>query len=197
MTKSVHIDVLDGCGAVIDANCNLMTACSAEPTTRAEAVTTYALADVAMSGADFTPAADGGGRKLTVGAKSAVPIDTTGMATHVALVDGTRLLYVNELGTVRQNTAQAGGATTITLDTGASAVDQYYQYMAITILSGTGVGQTRIITNYVGSTKVATVAAWSVNPDATSVFRIYGQVLTSGGTVDFPAFDICKIPQPT
>lgn len=69
-------------------------------------------------------------------------------------------------------TAQAGGATTITLDTGASAVDDEYNSDVIEITSGTGSGQTRTITDYVGSTKVATVAAWSTNPDATSVFEI-------------------------
>jgi len=94
MAKSAHSDVLDGCGGVVKSNCNLMIACSQEPTTRTEAVTTYALADVAMASGDFTPAVDGTGRKLTVGAKSAVPIDVTGSATHIAFVDATRLLYV-------------------------------------------------------------------------------------------------------
>jgi len=121
MAKMANSDVLDGLGGVIDANCNLMLACDAEPTDRADALT-HALADVAMSGTDFTPATDGTGRKLTVGAKSAVPIDVTGTATHIALVDGTRLLYV----------------TTCT-----------------------------------------------------------GQLLTSGGTVDFPSFAIGKVGQPT
>ncbi|MGG2324633.1 hypothetical protein, partial [Salmonella enterica] len=48
----------------------------------------------------------------------------------------------------------------------------------VTITSGTGAGQTRIITAYVGSTKVATVnATWQTNPDATSVYTIYGEYL--------------------
>jgi hypothetical protein len=106
MSKSSHSDVLDGLGDVIQANCNLMVACSAEPTTRTEAVTTYALADVAMSSGDFTNAADGTGRKLTVSAKSSVPIDATGDATHIALVDSTRLLYVT---TCTQQTLTSGG----------------------------------------------------------------------------------------
>lgn len=72
------------------------------------------------------------------------------------------------------NTAQAGASTTITLNTGASAVDNFYNGSAIVIRSGTGSGQTKTITGYVGSTKVATVnSAWSVNPDATSVFCVY------------------------
>lgn len=95
MAKSVHDDVLDGAFSVISSNCNLMTACSAEPTTRTEAVTTYALADAVMAGGDFTTAAgDTNGRKVTVAAQAGETVDSTGDATHIALVDGTRLLYV-------------------------------------------------------------------------------------------------------
>lgn len=70
----------------------------------------------------------------------------------------------------RRNTATAGGATTITLDASASAVDDYYTGQAITIVSGVGAGQVRRVNGYVGSTKVATVDAWGTNPDNTSVF---------------------------
>ncbi len=79
---------------------------------------------------------------------------------------------------VRSNTAQAGGASTITLDAGASAVDGFYNGMIIRITSGTGFSQIREIIDYVGATKVATVnwpwtaEAWGVEPNATSVFRI-------------------------
>jgi hypothetical protein len=95
MGKSSHIDVLDGLGLIIKNNCNLMIACSAEPTTRTQAVTTYALADVAMSSGDFTMATDGTGRKCTVGAKAGVAVDVTGTHNHTAFVDGSRLLYVD------------------------------------------------------------------------------------------------------
>ena len=97
MAKSSHADVLDGLGLVIKNNCNLMIACSQQPTTRTEAVTTYALADVVMASGDFTMEADGDGRKCTVAAKSGVTVDATGTATHVAFVDGTRLLYVTTM----------------------------------------------------------------------------------------------------
>lgn len=95
MAKSVHDNVLDGAFLVLDDS-DIMTVCSAEPLTRTEAVTTYALGDVAMTPVtDFTKAnGDTSGRKCTVAAKSAVLVDTTGTATHVALCDATRLLYV-------------------------------------------------------------------------------------------------------
>lgn len=73
---------------------------------------------------------------------------------------------------IRSNTAQAGASTTITLDASASATDDFYNNTYIYIVSGTGVGQGRFITDYVGSTKVATVDTWVTNPDATSVFTI-------------------------
>ena len=95
MAKSVSNDVLDGAFDVLD-QADLMIVCSAEPTTRTEAVTTFALADVAMTpNTDYTKAdGDVSGRKVTVAAKNAVPVDADGTATHVALVDATRLLYV-------------------------------------------------------------------------------------------------------
>lgn len=95
MGKSIHDDVLDGAFAVIKSNANLITVCSSEPTTRSQAITSYALASVAVSSADFTIAnGSSGGRKVTVGAQNSVSVDASGSAQHVAIVDGTRLLLV-------------------------------------------------------------------------------------------------------
>ena len=97
MAKSVHNNVLDGAFDILD-QCDLMTACNAEPTTFTEAITTFKLADVALTpDTDFTKSdGDTNGRKVRIAAKSAVPIDTTGTATHVALTKstGSLLLYV-------------------------------------------------------------------------------------------------------
>lgn len=111
MAKTVHDDVLDGAFDVLD-QANLMIACSAQPTSRTEAVTTYALADVAMTpNTDYTKGnGDVSGRKVTVAAKSTVLIDTSGTATHVALVDGTRLLYVT---TCSSQALTANGSNTV------------------------------------------------------------------------------------
>lgn len=85
------------------------------------------------------------------------------------------LMMLNRVG--RRNTAQAGGASTITLDAGASAVDNIYATHGIKIISGTGSGQFATIDSYIGSTKVATISraggnTWTTNPDNTSVFQI-------------------------
>ena len=95
MAKFIHDDVLDAALNVIKTNANIMTVCNAQPTTRAEAITTYALADVAMATGDFTLAnGDTNGRKITVAAKNGVTVDVTGTALYVAICDGTRLLLV-------------------------------------------------------------------------------------------------------
>lgn len=72
-----------------------MIVCSQQPTTRTEAVSTYALASVSVTGSDFTIAnGDTSGRKVTVAAKSNISVTASGTATHIALVDATDLLYV-------------------------------------------------------------------------------------------------------
>lgn len=97
MGKSVHDDVLDGALNIIKNNCTRMTACSAEPTTYTEGNATYALADVTLASGDFTNAnGDTNGRKTTVAQKTGVTVDSSGTATHVALLDvsNSKLLYV-------------------------------------------------------------------------------------------------------
>lgn len=86
------------------------------------------------------------------------------------------------LQTPNSGTAQAGGATTITLASGASATNDFYKNDGIQILSGTGAGQFRFCTGYVGSTKVATVSAWATNPDNTSVYTIVPFGAIAGAT---------------
>jgi hypothetical protein len=85
-------------------------------------------------------------------------------------------------------TAQAGGASTLTLRSGASSTDQLYRYDVVSITSGTGAGQSRVVTNYAGSTKVATVdESWAVNPDSSSkyvVTSIRSNKVDANGRVD-------------
>lgn len=70
-------------------------------------------------------------------------------------------------------TAQAGATGSITLAAGASAVDNAYKGMVIETTAGTGSGQKRVITAYVGATKVASVYPnWTTVPDATTVYAV-------------------------
>jgi len=71
------------------------------------------------------------------------------------------------------DTALAGGASTISLPTSASSYDDYYNGMEASILAGLGVGEHNIITDYNGTTRVATVATpWIAGVDDTSIFEI-------------------------
>lgn len=113
MAKIAHDDVMDGALNVIKNNVTRQVACSAQPTTYAEGNATYALADVTMASGDFTLAnGDTNGRKVTVAAKSGVLIDTSGTATHVALLDVTnsKLLYVT---TCTSQALTANGSNTV------------------------------------------------------------------------------------
>ena len=94
MAKFATDAVLD---ALLDkvATGTILTVCSAQPTTRTEAVTTYKLADVVVDSGDFSKAdGDTSGRKVTVAQQTDVPVDSNGTATHVAICDGSNLLYV-------------------------------------------------------------------------------------------------------
>lgn len=107
--------------------------------------------------------------------EGAVLVGTTrNDANRNAALHGAELVTSDGLGTsITTGTAQAGAALTITLAAGASAVDDAYVNYGIHITGGTGTGQWKMISDYVGATKVATVtAAWSVQPDNTSVYEI-------------------------
>lgn len=68
-------------------------------------------------------------------------------------------------------TATAGGATTLT-DSGKAWPVNGWANFQVRIISGTGKGQIRAITS--NTATVLTVPAWTVAPDATSVYRIEG-----------------------
>jgi hypothetical protein len=69
-------------------------------------------------------------------------------------------------------TATAGGASTLTNSSKSWATNQWANYQ-IRIVSGTGAGQIRTIASNTG-TVITTSAAWTTNPDITSVYSIEG-----------------------
>jgi hypothetical protein len=93
-------------------------------------------------------------------------------------------------GAITQSgTAQAGAAATITLAAGASATDSIYNGYGVRIISGPGAGQDRIISGYVGSTKVATLsAAWTTQPTSASTYEVFGFAVTNGASYNTNAF---------
>ena len=118
-------------------------------------------------------------------------------------------LYPNSALTT--GTAQAGATTTITLASGESALDDYFNGSQITLTGGTGQSaQTVDITDYDGGTKVATVAAWpSGTPDSTTTYSItsHWHILiqtvtsqtpdaTSAGDTSAPVMDAVELARP-
>ena len=93
MAKKCADSVLD---AALDkiGDATSMIALAAEPADRSAALS-GALATATMAGGDYTNAnGDTNGRKVTVAQKSGVTVSATGTATHIALIDGSELLYV-------------------------------------------------------------------------------------------------------
>lgn len=124
----------------------------------------------------------------------------TGSTHNINNSWGKRVRQIDAAFEVHSGTAQAGAATTITLDTGASASDDIYRGDRIIIVAGTGVGEHDICTAYNGTTKVATVAeTWIITPDATSEFVLVPAsvdvetwqhaVVSNGATSGLPAVD--------
>ena len=96
-----------------------------------------------------------------------------------ALIGTTTALQLRRSSPVNLvGTAQAGGAASITLAASQNqwldhAVDDTYNTKVITITAGTGSNQVRVISDYIGASKVATVTpAWGVTPDGTSVYAL-------------------------
>jgi hypothetical protein len=77
------------------------------------------------------------------------------------------------LFSTNEGIAAGGAASTITLNSTASATDNYYNGSLVYLRSSTGQDQARVITGYVGSTKVATVdSAWATNPAAGTGYAV-------------------------
>ena len=76
-------------------------------------------------------------------------------------------------GRKNSGTLQSGGTTTVRLAAGASAVDDFYNTMTLRSTGGTGSGQERKITDYVGATRDATVSvAFSPALDGTTTYDV-------------------------
>lgn len=72
-------------------------------------------------------------------------------------------------------TVQAAGVNTITLSSTSSSDNDAYNGKTIRIIAGVGAGQSRTITDYDGSTKIATVNAnWATQPNDTSTYSLDG-----------------------
>ena len=102
MAKVAENAFIDGALNILKTTATRMVVCSAEPARTGGAASTLAqidavrLASVVMANGDFTIAdGDTSGRKVSMGAKSGVPVTGAGTqnATHIVLDNGTAQLY--------------------------------------------------------------------------------------------------------
>ena len=77
----------------------VLSVCSDQPTTRDEAITTYSLINITLTGSDFTIGDGISGRKITISEKANQIIANGGDSTHIALSDAGNLLYVTTCNT--------------------------------------------------------------------------------------------------
>lgn len=112
MTKFANDLIMDAALDFLIAEAERIVVCSGYPASYA-GVAAVTLADDAIAGGDITKAnGDTSGRKATIAQQANVPIDNSGTATHVAVVDdtGTRILLVTEC---TSQALTAGGTVTI------------------------------------------------------------------------------------
>ncbi len=90
-------DVLDGGLDVLDTATTTLHICSQEPTTLAEANSTYTLGNKTSLSIGAPADRTGGGREVTIASFSDGSVTADGTATHYAIIDATRLLATNSL----------------------------------------------------------------------------------------------------
>lgn len=100
--------------------------------------------------------------------------------------------YGRNTGTSHSGTAAGGGSGSITLAASAATTDDVYNGCIVTITGGTGNGAVGVVTDYVGSTKVATVSAvngTTFTTDGTSQYTMSSLTLASDteGTFTIPS----------
>lgn len=107
--------------------------------------------------------------------KSAVVLTGQGTGHGLSAVGGATGQDINGVlaeMVLRHNTAASGGASAITLDSGATTTADYYNGCIIYIIGGTGAGQSRVITDYSTGRACTVHKAWATNPSSDSVFII-------------------------
>ena len=106
--------------------------------------------------------------------------------------------FDNVTNIIGLTTGPGNSTTTVNLNTAtyiASTVNDYYKSFVLTIIAGTGVGETSNILSYNGATKIATLyAPLATTPDATSNVKITANANTEiGRALSYDTFTLGKI----
>lgn len=113
MPKFISANYYDNGFEHLKTNGNEINACSAYPTTFAEAHATYMLAQASLDSNDYTiSAGDVSGRKIRVAQQADVPIVNSGTVTHIAIVN-TATSELIQVTTCSPQALVAGNTVTI------------------------------------------------------------------------------------
>jgi hypothetical protein len=101
----------------------------------------------------------------------------TGTDSLEAIRDRGDAAWVTGAGTgltaLATGTAQGGSASTIQLAAGHTFANNELNGNVVKLLTGTGAGQSRLITSYTGATDTASISPnWTTNPDATTTYEV-------------------------
>lgn len=148
-----------------------------------DALTGVHLAKIVTTGSDYVP----NGTYTVV--LSAATIDSKTVNSAIAQFT---IMRKHSMQSLAGTLAAVPSSTTVTLPSPAIATDDVYNGQTLTAVYGTGLNQSVVIDDYVGSTKVATVSpAPVVGFDTTTVFEIIKTPRASTGAP--PAVDMVQI----
>jgi hypothetical protein len=127
----------------------------------------------------------------------------TDPAVHVPVIEYLRILPADVydslyntvgaapmFGIVDQGTLQSATGTTAVLRSAAAFANDELNGATLQIVAGTGIGQSRIITDYVSSTDTATVDTWTTTPDSTSRYKVFGTPPSPTSAAGIPAVNV-------
>lgn len=177
---AIWVYIVDNTAGCVPFTCTLYTAGSLHDEMKAD--TAAILVDTGTTLDGRIPAALVSGRMdASVGAVA------SGAITAAAL-DAT---VQARLGIVAYGTAQAVTGTTIQLASASTFADDELLGAVVVITGGTtGVGQSRMITDYVSSTDTATVDAWTTTPTGTITYVVFAAAPASA--ISVPSVNVAQ-----
>jgi hypothetical protein len=161
----------------------------------ADAITAAKIADDAFSSEHFATGcisadavADG---TIDAGALAADCITSAKIADDALGSEHFADSFYAQLGIVAYGTAQSATSTTLVLAAASAFADDELNGAVVVITGGTGVGQSRVITNYTGSTDTAEVDAWTTTPSGTITYVVFAA--SPASATSLPAVNLTQI----
>lgn len=146
--------------------------------------TTYGQCSVVLSAAEMN--GDAIWIYITDNTSGTVPFTATIYTTGSTLDE-----RAAQFGVVAVGTAQSATSTTLVLAAASAYADDELNGSVVVITGGTGIGQSRVITNYTGSSDTCEVDAWATTPSGTITYVILAAPPASATSL--PAVNVTQI----